>query len=127
MQCRLVGAPVVIVIAVTAVSGFVIPFATDAISMLRWLLMILGATMGIFGITLGAFVILVHLAALKSFSTNYLAPFAPFQPADLKDSAVRAPLWAMKTRPRALKPQDIDRQDFKIQYNPVEDRGDNQG
>lgn len=127
VQAGLVGAPVVIVIAITAVSSFVIPFASDAISVLRWFLVFLAATMGMFGITLGSFAILLHLSSLKSFSANYLAPFAPFQPADLKDSAVRAPLWAMRTRPRALKPQDIKRQDFKIPFDPVEERGDNQG
>jgi len=127
VQAGLVGAPIVIVTAITAVSSFVLPFTSDAISLLRWFLLILAAAMGSFGITLGAFVILLHLSSLKSFSTNYLAPFAPFQPADLKDTAVRAPLWAMRTRPRALKPQDVKRQGFKIPFDPVAGRGDNQG
>lgn len=127
VQAGLVGAPVVIVVAITAVSSFVIPFTSDAVSLLRWFLMPLAAAMGSFGIILGALVILLHLASLKSFSTNYLAPFAPFLPADLKDTAVRAPLWSMRMRPRALKPQDMKRQDFKIPYDPVAGRGDNQG
>ena len=119
VQAGFVGAPVVIVIAITAVSSFVIPFAVDAISVIRWFILILAAVMGNYGITIGIFILLVHLASLKSFGANYLAPIAPFQPADLKDTAVRAPLWAMRTRPRALSPIDVKRQDFEIPFDPT--------
>ena len=117
VQAGLVGAPVVIAIAITAVSSFVIPLAADATALLRWLLLIMAAAMGNFGITIGVFIILIHLASLKSFSANYLAPLAPFQSADLKDSLVRIPLWMMRTRPRSLKPQDLQRQEFEIPYD----------
>lgn len=127
VQAGLVGAPVVIVIAMTAVSSFVAPFAADAVSILRWIFLIMAATMGSFGITLGLLALLIYLASLKTFSTNYLAPFAPFDLAQLKDSIVRAPLWSMRTRPRTLKPQDLQRQNFKIPYDPAAGRGDNQG
>ena len=118
VQAGIVGAPVVIVIAITAVSSFAVPFASDAISILRWFLLILASTLGSFGITIGAFMILVHLVSLRSFGAHYMAPVAPFQAVDLKDTAVRAPLWAMRTRPRAIKPRDLQRQDFRIPYDP---------
>lgn len=110
VQAGLVGAPVVIVIAITAVSSFAIPFAADALAILRWFLLIMASLMGSFGVTIGGFVILVHLTSLRSFGTKYMAPIAPFQIPDLKDTFVRLPLWAMRTRPRALKPQDLQRQ-----------------
>lgn len=127
VQAGLVGAPVVIVIAITAVSSFVSPYASDAISLLRWVLMILAASMGSFGITLGTLAILIHLTSLKSFNADYFAPFAPFRPADLKDTAVRAPLWSMRTRPRSLRPQDLKRQNFDIPFDPAAGNGGNQG
>lgn len=127
VQAGIVGAPVVIVVAMTAVASFVVPLALDAVSLLRWIFLALAASMGMFGLTLGALVLLIHLASLKSFSTNYLAPLAPFETADLKDAVIRAPLWSMRTRPRALKPQDLKRQNFQVPYDPVKGRGDNQG
>lgn len=127
VQAGLVGAPVVITVSITAVSSFVIPLASDAASLLRWFLLILSATMGTFGITLGTLVILLQLASLKSFNANYFSPFAPFRPADLKDTALRAPLWSMRTRPQALNPQNLKRQDFEIPFDPAADQGDNQG
>ena len=126
VQAGLVGAPVVIVIAITAVSGFVIPFASDATSLLRWVMLLLAATMGIFGITLGAIATLIHLTALKSFGANYLAPFAPFQAADQKDAAVRAPLWLMRTRPQALNPQDLKRQGYTSPFDSAAQDGDDE-
>ena len=127
VEAGLIGAPIVIVIAITAVASFAIPFASEAVSLLKWILLVLAATMGSFGITIGALAIVVHLSSLKSFGADYLAPFAPYQTSDLKDTVVRAPLWAMRTRPRSLKPQDSKRQNFNIPYDPVAGNGSNQG
>ncbi|PYG86902.1 spore germination protein KA [Ruminiclostridium sufflavum DSM 19573] len=110
VNAGIVGAPVVIVVAITAVSSFAIPFAADGVSLLGWFLLIMASTMGSFGITVGAFMILMHLTSLRSFGAYYMAPLAPFQRYDLKDTAVRVPLRAMNTRPQATKPQDLKRE-----------------
>ncbi|SBW09181.1 Spore germination protein KA [uncultured Eubacteriales bacterium] len=119
VQAGVVGAPVVIIIAMTAVSSFAIPFVADATSILAWFLLIMAATMGSFGITIGTFIILVHLASLRSFGAHYLAPFAPFQKADLKDTAVRVPIWAMRTRPKATNPQNLIRRNMQAANDPA--------
>ncbi|MEA5039462.1 MAG: spore germination protein [Clostridiaceae bacterium] len=119
VQAGIVGAPVVIVIAITAVSSFVTPIAADAVFLLRWMLLILASAMGLFGVTMGALALLVHLVSLRSFGTHYFAPLAPFQPDDIKDTVIRAPLWTMRTRPRALHPQDLKRQNFNIPFDPT--------
>ncbi len=74
--------------------------------------------MGGFGITLGILAILTHLVTLKSFSTSYLSPAAPLCLPDLKDTFIRKPLWSMRTRPRALKAQDLQRQSFEQPFIP---------
>ncbi len=127
IQAGIVGAPVVIVVAITAVASFSIPFITDAIMILSWFLLVLATTMGSFGITIGGFMILVHLTALRSFGSCYMAPMAPLQKADLKDTAVRAPLWAMRNRPNAIKPRDLKRQNFQIPYYPAADQNNGGG
>lgn len=127
VQAGIVGAPVVIIVAITAVSSFAIPFITDAIAILSWFLLIMATGLGSFGITIGSFIILIHLASLRSFGAHYLAPLAPFQKADLKDTAIRAPLWAMRTRPRALNPLDLKRQNFHIPYEPAAEADGREG
>jgi len=41
----------------------------------------------------------LHLATLRSFGVPYLSPVAPFSAEGQKDMAVRAPWWAMSSRP----------------------------
>jgi len=49
---------------------------------------------------LGLMFILFYLCGLRSFGVPYLSPIAPLSPGDLKDTFIRAPWWAMLTRPR---------------------------
>ena len=58
--------------------------------------------LGAYGILTGMLFTLLHLASLRSFGVPYLAPLAPVIPADLKDVLVRAPIWALRTRPRLI-------------------------
>jgi spore germination protein KA len=104
-----VGAPMIIVVALTAVSGFVIPSQTEPISILRCTFLILSAILGAFGIVLGFLGLLVHLSTLRSFGTPFLSPFAPLIISDLKDSYVRLPLWAMLDRPRSIVRDNLHR------------------
>lgn len=114
----LIGAPMVIVVALTAVSSFVVPGQTDTGAILRLILLILAGTLGGFGIAIGLLGILVHLASLRSFGTPYLSPLAPLSARDLKDVFVRVPIWAMFTRPRAIGWHDPQRQEFRLKPSP---------
>ena len=69
-------------------------------SILRIIMMIIAATLGGYGLALGMLGLLIHLASLKSFGVDFLTTVIPST--DLKDSFVRAPLWAMVRRPIAL-------------------------
>ncbi|WHH58630.1 spore germination protein [Petroclostridium sp. X23] len=114
----LIGAPMVIVIAITAVSSFVVPSQTDAGVILRIILLILAGFMGGFGIAIGLLGILIHLASLRSFGTPYLSPVAPLTFRDLKDVFVRVPIWAMFTQPRAIAWHNSQRQEFRLKPKP---------
>ncbi|MHC1684793.1 MAG: spore germination protein [Clostridiaceae bacterium] len=106
----LVSGLMVIVVAITAVSSFMVPVFHEVDSILRFIFLILGGTLGIFGITIGVLAVLIHLASLRSFGAPYLSPFAPLTGEDLKDTFIRAPLWKMKTRPKAIRAENVTRQ-----------------
>jgi len=101
VQAGLVSGAMVIVVSFTAISNFVIPYfnMASAIRLIRFALMFLAGTLGLFGILAGLIPILVHLVSLKSFGVHYLMPFAPFHKSNMKDLVIRVPWWAMKTRP----------------------------
>jgi spore germination protein KA len=118
VNAGLVGAPVVITIALTASASFVIPFQVEALTLIRFGLIGFAAVFGLFGILNGLLLILIHLAALRSFGVPYLSPLAPWVPDDLKDTVFRAPVWAMRRRPRSLEPLDATRQKPGLKPEP---------
>jgi spore germination protein KA len=118
VSAGLIGAPMVIVVSVTAVSGFVVPPQIDSAAIIRYILLILSGFMGGYGIAIGLFVIFIHMASIRSFGTPYLSPLAPQSKNDMKDTFVRAPLWAMITRPRDIAWHDTKRQEFRLKPNP---------
>ncbi len=111
VSAGIVSPIMVIVVAVTAIGSFAIPSFNVAISLrvLRFPLLILAGTFGLFGVTAGIIAILLHMASLKSFGVPYLSPVAPLTLSGLNDTLVRAPLWQMRLRPSMLRPRDLHR------------------
>lgn len=101
VQAGIVSAPLVIVVSVTGIASFMFPSygLTGAIRLLRFLMMLLAALLGFYGILLGVFFILAHLVELRSFGVPYMEPVAPFNFNNLKDVFVRVPWWKMDERP----------------------------
>lgn len=101
VQAGIVSPLMVIVVAITGIASFMTPSYSMAITirLLRFPIMLLAATLGLFGVMMGILAILIHLAGLRSFGVPYLAPLAPMHMEDLKDVVVRAPWWAQDTRP----------------------------
>jgi spore germination protein KA len=118
VSAGLVGAPMVIIVAFTAIASFAIPSLADSTAILRVALTIIAGILGAFGIIMGLLVLLIHLASLRSFGTPYLSPLSPFMPTDLKDVAVRAPWWAMFLRPHNFGRDDSERQAFRLKPGP---------
>lgn len=102
VEAGIVGPIMVIVVAITAISSFAIPSYSMAIGLrlLRFLLIIVSATLGLYGIMLGTIIILIHLCSLKSFGVPYLTPYTAYirQRTDLKDTFIKAPLPSMHNR-----------------------------
>jgi len=104
VDANLVSPIVVIVVAFTALCSFAIPNEEFAFSfrILKFLLIFLSAWLGFFGFLIGLFMVLVHMAGLKSFDTPYLTPYVGAQLneyQDEKDSVVRFPLRMLWKRP----------------------------
>ncbi|MCR4426633.1 MAG: spore germination protein [Firmicutes bacterium] len=97
-----VSPSVIIVVAMTAISSFVLPtFSFDvAARLLRFVFIILGGVLGLFGIQLGFLTTIVLLTGLRSFGLPYFKPMGPMILADWKDSHFRAWAWMRITRPK---------------------------
>ncbi|MFC5652676.1 spore germination protein [Paenibacillus solisilvae] len=86
----------VIVVSLTAISGFVAPVYTFGanVRLMRFGFIILASILGLFGVIIGTVFLLIHLARLESFGVPYLSPFSPFRKAGQKDALLRFPILA---------------------------------
>ena len=102
VSANLVSPIVVMIVALTALGGMVIPneeFAS-AFRLLKYVFLFLGGYLGIFGIVLGIYLTAVHLSGLLSFGIPYLLPFVKKSPIkDVGDGILRLPFRKRRIRP----------------------------
>jgi len=101
VDAGIVSAAMVIIVSLTGISSFIIPHYDLGLAfrLLRFPMMILAGTFGLYGIACGMILIYLHLIELRSFGVPYLSPIVPMKFGELKDVLIRAPWWAMNRRP----------------------------
>ncbi|NLL99134.1 MAG: spore germination protein, partial [Tepidanaerobacter sp.] len=109
VSAGLIGAPMVIVVSLTAISSYVVASISDTITIMRLTYVLLAAFMGLFGIMIGAAGFLTHMVSLRSFGVPYLTPLAPIVKEDLKDVFYRPHLWSECKRPKLIAKENIVR------------------
>ncbi|UVI28585.1 spore germination protein [Paenibacillus spongiae] len=113
VEAGVVSAAMVIVVSVTAICSLAFPSYSlvNSIRMLRFPLMVVAATFGLFGIIIGLIALVLHLSSLRTFGIPYMSPFAPLIPSDQKDALIRLPHWALFSRPRLINQNNVIRED----------------
>ncbi len=101
VEAGLISALVVIVVAITAISSFAITNygMSNSIRLLRFVFIVLAAVLGLYGVSMGLIILVLHLCKLKSANVPYLTPVAPRVKGMNKDTFIRMPLWMLKKRP----------------------------
>ncbi|MBQ3355895.1 MAG: spore germination protein [Oscillospiraceae bacterium] len=105
VEAKILSPAALIVVAAAGIAGFALPgrsFA-DALRLWRLFLTVLASLAGLFGLTLGALCLLVHLSGLTSLDVEYLAPFSRVSGSR---AIVRQRLFRQKYRDPALHPLD---------------------
>lgn len=112
VDARIMSAPVIIVVALSGITGLLIPKMSGAIIILRLIFLLLSAYLGLYGLIFGIMGFLLHLCELRSFGIPYMIYISSLNPEDLKDTTIRAPWWYMKYRPRLIAVNNRVRQSF---------------
>lgn len=125
VSAGIISNAMVIVVALTGICSYVAPiYNFAAVSRLLKLLMLLfGAFLGLYGVLLGAVVIIGHLASLRSFGVPYLAPIAPFIVEDMDDVFFRFPIWSNKKRPSYLQSKTPNKTNHAKVPSPPQQKG----
>lgn len=85
----LIGAPMVLIVALTAITSFVVPSLYEPIAILRFAFILVGGFFGLYGITLLSMAILVNICSLNSMGMPYMSPISPFSLTGMRDTFIR--------------------------------------
>ncbi len=101
----LIGAPTLMVVALTAISSYVIPNLYEPISILKFVFVIVGGIFGIWGIMIVFTSVLINLCAKNSYGVPFTSPISPFNILAMRDVLVRLS-WNFLSR-KSIKIQDL--------------------
>lgn len=93
VNAGLVSNLMIIVVALTALSSFVVPSPemNTSIRLLRFPFMLAASFFGFLGLAIGSVLLYIHTLNLSSLKQPYLSPFIPFQPKEFKKVFFRIP------------------------------------
>lgn len=102
VEAKIVSAPIIIIVSLTGITGLIIPKLSGAVLLLRFTLIALASSLGLYGLMFGLVVFTIHLLNLRSFGEPYVTDFVTLDMQKNKDIFIRAPWWKMITRPENL-------------------------
>jgi len=106
VEAKVVSPVVVVVVALSGICGYTMPnqdFAA-ALRVCRFLLVITAIVAGMFGLVIGAAMIIHHLCSLESFGVAYMSPFAGSKGSHRMRALLRMPMSRKKEREPELNP-----------------------
>ena len=90
VSAGLVGAPMVLVVALSGLCSFVVPTMYEKTVVLRFLYIIAGGVFGLYGLLIMAGAVVIKMCSLNTYGIPYMAPISPFSPRAMRDMLVRA-------------------------------------
>ncbi|MFI3324634.1 MAG: spore germination protein [Clostridia bacterium] len=105
VSSSLIGAPSLIVIALSAIAGYSVPKLYESLALLRFTLIFVAGILGTWGLIFACVFILYSLCSQSSFGLPITTPISPFNLKSMRDVLIRAP-WKVLTNNRS-KVQDM--------------------
>lgn len=85
VSAGVVGAPMLVVIAMTAISSYVVYSLYESVAVLRFVFIAIGGVFGMYGIVFGAALVFVNICALNPFGIPMSSPISPLNTKSLGD------------------------------------------
>lgn len=101
----LIGAPTLMIVALTAICSYVVPDLYASIAALRLSFILVGGIFGVWGAVLLLCVVIINICSKESFGIPFASPIAPLGLFGLRDVIVRAD-WKTLAR-RQMQVQDL--------------------
>lgn len=90
VSAGLVGAPMVLIVAVSSIASFIVPDLYNDIVIMRFSFILAGGMWGLFGITVVGMLFLFKVCSMEAYGVPYAAPVSPFSLHSMRDTLIRA-------------------------------------
>jgi spore germination protein KA len=98
VEAKLIAAPMIIIVSITAITGLLIPKLFGPAIIIRYMLLLLSSLLGLFGFIIGISFFLIHILGLKSFGVSQMSQIGDLKLQDVKDTFIRSPWQFMDKR-----------------------------
>lgn len=102
VTAKIVSATMIIIVAITGLTGLMIQRIKGMVITLRFILLTVVSMAGLYGLMFAMLGFLIHLYNLNSFGVPIVSSIGSGEMQTNKDIFVRAPWWFMKRRPNGL-------------------------
>jgi len=102
VDAGMVSGPAILVVSLSLITMYILPNLAPQISLLRFVFVIVGGVLGLYGLVLASVLTVIYLCGLHNFDTPLLAPFAPNVENDLQDGVFLKELKDRKQRPASM-------------------------
>ena len=104
VEARMVAAPMIIIVALTGITNLLVPRLSGPVILIRYFLLLGASLFGFYGFALGSAAVIIHILNLRSFGIPQITAAGNVRFQEVKDTALRAPWWIMRLRPKGLTP-----------------------
>ncbi|MBQ1546432.1 MAG: spore germination protein [Clostridia bacterium] len=98
-----IGAPTLMIVALTVICSYVIPNLYAPVSILRLLFIIAGGVWGIWGVILLMCIVIADICSKESFGVPFMTPASPLDMFGMRDFIIRAPWKVLSKSPFIFK------------------------
>lgn len=113
----IISAPTLMIVAFSGICLYTVPELEQTFSVIRLLFLLVGGSLGVYGLLIAGVGLFVYLVSFESYKTPLFAPFSPIVQKDLKDSILKGFMIENRLRPQSLKTVNPHRLDNKVNKN----------
>ncbi|PEJ58009.1 spore germination protein [Bacillus sp. AFS002410] len=113
VQSNLISNMMVVIVAVTAISSFMVPTyeMSNATRFLTYPFIFMGSIFGMIGLEVSFLLLAIHLSQIDTFGIPYF--YLGFKGSELRDTVFRGPISSLKNRPKETLTNDTTREKEK--------------
>lgn len=104
----IVSTPTIMIMALSGICLYTVPDLIETMSVIRLIFLIIGGSVGGYGILVACAFIVIYLSDSDSYGAPLTAPYSPIVKKDLKDGFLMKRITDMKTRPFSYKRKPND-------------------